>query len=138
MQIRWGKMNNKCFRTSFYARCYGGALRSAKGSAWSPMVYQQVTGKRPDSIYIKTYRLRSKKHVNSLKSQNKQSNKDRKRKRKLEINKQSTSKIAKLKYGKDILDDRNDLSEEELREEMNRYYEKQCKSNIKRSGTHRT
>ena len=41
--------------TSFYARCYGGALRSAKRAAWSPMVYKQVTGKRPDSIYIKTF-----------------------------------------------------------------------------------
>ena len=41
--------------TSFYARCYGGALRSAKRAAWSPMVYQQVTGKRPDSVYINTF-----------------------------------------------------------------------------------
>ena len=41
--------------TSFNARCYGGALRSAKRAAWSPMVYQQVTRKRPDSIYTKTF-----------------------------------------------------------------------------------
>ena len=117
-----GKVNNKCFRASFYARCYGGALRSAKGPAWSPMVYQQVTGKRPDSVYIKTYRIRSKQYIETMKSSKKQSNKDKKRKRKLEISRQSTTKKAKLKYGKDILDDSDDISKEQLEKEMDIYY----------------
>ena len=122
-----GKVNNKCFRASFYARCYGGGLRSAKGPAWSPMVYQQVTGKRPDYVYIQTYRVRSKQHVQSIKSQKKQTNKDRKRKRKLEINKQSGTKKAKLKYGRDILDDTDDINEKELLEEMDKYFENNVK-----------
>ena len=122
-----GKVNNKCFRASFYARCYGGALRSSKGPGWSPMVYQQVTGKRPDSVYIQTYRRRSRKHVQSVQSNNKQSNKDRKKKRKLEMGRQSSTKKAKLKYGQKILDDRDDISEQELNAEMNSFYENNVK-----------
>ena len=122
-----GKVANKCFRGSFFARCYGGALRSLKGPAWSPMVYHQVTGIRPDSVYINTYRIRSKRHIQTVKSQNKTTNKDRKRKRKHEIQKQGVSKKARLKYGKEILDDRDDISSSDLTKEMEEYYEKVIK-----------
>ena len=121
-----GKVNNKCFRASFYARCYGGALRSAKGPGWSPVVYQQVTEQRPDSVFISTYHKRSMQYLQTVKSSKKQSNKDKKRKRKMEINKQSLSKKAKLKYGKDILDDTSDKTPEEIQQHMDQFF----KSNI--------
>ena len=130
-----GKVANKCFRGSFFARCYEGALRSLKGPAWSPMVYYQVTGIRPDSVYINTYRFRSKGHIQTVKSQNKTTNKYRKRKRKHEIQKQGVSKRARLKYGKEILDDRDDISSSDLTKEMEEYYKKSYKSYIKGNRT---
>ena len=118
-----GKMVNKCFKSSFYGRCYGGALRSLKGPGWSPMVYQEITGEKPDSPYIDTYRRRARKHVNSIRSQNNPVNKNRKRKRKLGTEKQCSSKKAKMHYGENVLDDSEDVPTSVLQRKMKDYYE---------------
>ena len=90
----------------------------------SYMVYHQITSIRPGSPYINTYRIRSKNTYSDTKSQNKSSNKDRKRNSELEIQKQSVSIKAKLKYGKVIFDDHNDVRPSDLTKEMEVYYEK--------------
>ena len=129
------KSSNKCFKGSFYARCYGGALRSLMGPAWAPQVFQSITGSRPDNIFINTYRKRTKQYLNSQKASKKASNKQKKNKRKLATEKTNTSKKAKLDYGPGVLVDTDDVSDEILQERKNQYYDENIKLNSEKIKT---
>lgn len=120
-----GKTNNKCFRGSFYARCYGSALRSAKGPAWSPIIFTKISGKVQDSVYLNTYRTRAKKYIRTKISQQKEENKKRKMKRKLSTERISMTKKARQDYGSEVLDDSEDMTEKELNLKCDKYYN-QC------------
>jgi hypothetical protein len=117
-----GKMTNRCFRGSFYARCYGGGLRSTRGPAWSPMVYSKVTGLRPDQVFMETYRQRAKHYVRTVKRQRKPETKLNRYKRKMNFSKQNKSKKAKQSYGKNVLLDTQDLPSEELEKLCEEYF----------------
>ena len=123
-----GKMYNKCFKGSFYARCYGGALRSMFGPAWAPQVYQKISNKRPDNIFIHTYRKRMKKCEQSKKSHKKTENIQKRKKRKLQTSSECSSKRAKLDYGENILIDTEDVSTEELNEQCQAYLQEQIEN----------
>ena len=92
-----GKPNNKCYKGSFYSRCYGSALRSFQGPAWSPVIFSKITGRIQDSVYIDTYRRRARKYLNSKTSQHKEENKRRRLKRKLTCEKASNTKKGKIR-----------------------------------------
>ncbi len=109
-----GKMVNRCFRGSFYARCYGGALRTMLGPAWSPQVYSKVSGKVPDTVYIETYRQRSVQYKNSKKANQNPKNVLRRKQRKLKSSTECSTKKSKQAYGENVLIDTQDISKEQL------------------------
>ncbi|KAL4221872.1 hypothetical protein ACF0H5_017924 [Mactra antiquata] len=114
-------MTNRAYRGSFYARRYGGGLRSANGSAWSPMVFSKVTGKTTDNVFLETYRTRCKQYITTLKHQRKTSTKILRSKRKLLASK-SCEKQSRKDYGPNVLNDVPDLSECNLKKECDQYY----------------
>lgn len=75
-------MLNRCNRSSWHARCYGGALRQNFGPAWSPMIWHKATGVRPGQPFTSVYRTRSVNLLQCRKSQQKPEVKGRARKRK--------------------------------------------------------
>ena len=117
-----GKVTNRCFRGSFLARCYGGGLRAMKGPAWSPIVYGQVTGNRPDDIFVNTYRQRSRRYLCTKKYHSTEAYKKKRNKRKLATSKLDSTKKARRSYG-NVLDDSEDAPAEEVTETAKTYYE---------------
>ena len=116
-----GKMFNKCFKGSFYARCYGGALRTMLGPAWSPQLYSKISGKRPDDVYLETYRMRAASYKHSRKASKKRENILKKKERKMKSSLENTTKKAKQHYGDSVLIDTPDISTDELKMECDQY-----------------
>jgi hypothetical protein len=115
-----GKMYNKCFKGSFYARCYGAALRSILGPAWSPIAFQQIFKKRPDKIFINTYKYRVNKRLNANKSSKKKENILRRKRKREESS--ILRKKGKADYGEEVLIDTDDISKENLELECENYF----------------
>ncbi|XP_060568496.1 uncharacterized protein LOC132727107 [Ruditapes philippinarum] len=117
-----GKMFNKCFRGSFYARCYGGALRSLLGPAWSPQVYNQLTGKRPDRVFINTYRQRFVRYRCTKRAKGSEINRNKRKLKKMKASVESSSKKARKEYGETVLQDTADISPSQLKKECDTFY----------------
>ncbi|XP_060589163.1 uncharacterized protein LOC132744460 [Ruditapes philippinarum] len=113
-------MYNKCFKVSFYARCYGAALRSIFGPAWSPIAFQQFFEKRPDKIFLNTYKYRVSKRLNANKSSKKKENILRRKRKREESS--ILRKKGKADYGEEVLIDTDDISKENLELECENYF----------------
>ena len=127
-----GKTTNRCLRGSWHSRCYGGALRKNFGAAWSPVVWQRVTGVRPGSLFSSHYRNRAKELLTNKKSKAKPDVKARAYKRKQVSSQQASSKKARREYGKDSLQDTEDVSGDQLKKLCDEYMDTEITgSNIK-------
>ncbi|XP_069134324.1 uncharacterized protein [Argopecten irradians] len=110
-----GKNTNLCNRGSWHTRCYAGALRYNLGPTWSPQVWEKCTKTRAGDNFTALYEKRHRCLQSSVKSKLKPEARARRWKRKLAMSKTSSSKKARLEYGKEATDVTEDISPSDLK-----------------------
>ena len=116
-----GKMINRCHRSSWNTRCYGAGLRRNLGIAWSPVVWERVTGHQASAPFSRHYSQRVKGYLHTKKSASKPEVKARARKRKQSAASVASSKRAKESYGPECTEVTQDVSAEDLQQLQSRY-----------------
>ena len=76
-----GKINNRCQRGSWHARCFGAGLRRNVGIQWSPLVWRKLTGIEPSKPMESHFAKLSRKQEVTKLSKSRPDVRDRSRKR---------------------------------------------------------
>ena len=120
-----GKVINRCARGAWYARCYRSALRVNVGPNWSPLVWEKITGHAADRLFRHQYLKRS---VACVKVQTQKSNPifmARVRNRKMERQRQSATKSARMSYGEQAVSLSKDATPVNRISSMKEFYTKE-------------
>ena len=122
-----GKVVNRCSRGSWHTRCFAAGLRFNQGPEWCPKVWEKATGSAAGDIFTSIYQKRARDLRTNSASKNKEENKAKRWKRKMQSSLQSNSKRARLAYGKDAIDVTPDLGKEELEKKMEKFLNEEIK-----------
>ena len=116
-----GKVTNRCQRGSWHFRCFGAALRKNFGIDWAPKVWNLCTNIPASKPFQNHYRKQVVRAIRINRCKSKADVKSRARKRKLDRARASHTKKAKQSYGKDCLEDEEDVPVGQLAQQMADY-----------------
>ena len=120
-----GKVINRCGRGSWYSRCYGAALRLNVGPEWSPIVWEKTRGQTADRHFRKHYIHRGQATIKVRQQKKDQQFMARVRKRKLQRQKQASTKKARQSYGDSAIDVTEDAPPLNLITSMKSFYDEE-------------